>query len=162
MVLRVVFIINLYKHIASWNTLNGFKILKENNMHPHFILHLRDGLHLFPKTTFSIVFIVTVIALSFIIRIFEQPYYFSAFWTCPSVEQYNLGVLPGPSRNMFVNFEEAIWLTVITMTTVGYGDVYAVTSFGRLTTFAIALIGTILIALLVATMSDHLDLTMHE
>ena len=63
---------------------------------------------------------------------------------------------------MFVNFEEAIWLTIITMTTVGYGDVSAVTTFGRITTVVIALAGTILVALLVATMSEQLNLTVSE
>jgi len=162
MFLRVVFVINLYKHIASWRTLNGFRILQENGMHSHFVLHLRDGLLKYPKFTFTLLSIVTLISLSYIIRIFEQPYYYTAYWECPSLSDYEQGAKPGPTRNMFVNFEEAVWLAVITMTTVGYGDVSAVTTFGRLTTVIIALIGTILVALLVATMSEQLDLTVHE
>ena len=86
MFLRVIFVINLYKHIASWRTLLGFRILTENNMHSHFILHLRDGLRQLPKTTFLLLFIVTVLSLSYILRIFEQPYYFTPqYWTCPSI-----------------------------------------------------------------------------
>lgn len=44
MFLRIVFVINLYKHIAEWRTLLGFRMLTDKNMHSHFILHLRDGL----------------------------------------------------------------------------------------------------------------------
>jgi voltage-gated potassium channel Kch len=47
---------------------------------------------------------------------------------------------------------------IITFTTVGYGDVYAITTFGRLTTYIIAVSGTVMISLLVATMSTHLKL----
>ena len=162
MFLRVIFVINLYKHIAEWRTLLGFRILTENNMHSHFILHLRDGLQKLPKTTFTLLVVVTVLSLSYIIRIFEQPYYYSAFWTCPSRAEYLAGVTAGPSQNKFTNFYEAIWLTIITMTTVGYGDVYAVTTFGRLTTFVIAITGTLIVALLVATMSEQLKLVPEE
>jgi hypothetical protein len=48
------------------------------------------------------------------------------------------------------------------MTTVGYGDVYAVTTFGRITSLIIAITGTIMISLLVATMSTKLQLLPHE
>lgn len=63
---------------------------------------------------------------------------------------------------MFVNIEEAIWLTIITMTTVGYGDIYAVTTFGRAWTVVIALTGTLMVSLLVSTMSDQLKLSFDE
>ena len=55
-----------------------------------------------------------------------------------------------------------MWLTVITMTGVGYGDIYAVTLFGRITTLAIALSGSILVAVLVSTMAGHLMLKPSE
>ena len=48
------------------------------------------------------------------------------------------------------------------MTTVGYGDVYAVTTFGRMTTIIIALSGTIMISLLVATMAEQFNLRNEE
>jgi voltage-gated potassium channel Kch len=48
------------------------------------------------------------------------------------------------------------------MTTVGYGDVYAVTTFGRMTTIIIALSGTIMISLLVATMAEQFNLRDEE
>jgi Ion channel len=45
------------------------------------------------------------------------------------------------------------------MTTVGYGDVYAVTTFGRLTSILTAMLGAVMISLLVATMSTQLRLS---
>jgi hypothetical protein len=51
---------------------------------------------------------------------------------------------------------------MITMTTVGYGDVYAVTTCGRITSLVIALTGTLMIAVLVSTVSNNLQLKPHE
>jgi len=56
-------------------------------------------------------------------------------------------------------YSSALWLTFITMTTVGYGDLYACTPMGRIITFVIAVSGAILLSILFATMSKFADLT---
>jgi hypothetical protein len=48
------------------------------------------------------------------------------------------------------------------MTTVGYGDFYAVTTPGRVTSIIIAITGSILMALLVSTMATMLMLDSEE
>ena len=52
----------------------------------------------------------------------------------------------------------SIWLTVITLTTVGYGDVCAKTIPGRLMTMMLALWGATLISLLVVVFSGIFEL----
>jgi len=69
---------------------------------------------------------------------------------------------PHVEKDPFYKIWEAVWLTVITMTGVGYGDIVAITLYGRITTLAITFSGPILVAVLVSTMSDILRLKPNE
>ena len=56
----------------------------------------------------------------------------------------------------------ALWLVIITMTTVGYGDIYPQTHFGRFFGVISCLIGMILISYLVVSMNTVLEFTPQE
>jgi len=47
----------------------------------------------------------------------------------------------------FEDFDNALWWAVVTMTTVGYGDVYPVTHIGKMFTIVMMLLGIGIIAL---------------
>ena len=51
-----------------------------------------------------------------------------------------------------------MWCVVITMTTVGYGDVFAVSPFGRVISIINALWGAFVISMLVASIGTVFDL----
>jgi hypothetical protein len=46
------------------------------------------------------------------------------------------------------------WLTIITMTTVGYGDIYARTNFGRFFSVIAFIVGNVLISLIIVVFSN--------
>jgi voltage-gated potassium channel len=83
-----------------------------------------------------VLFTCSVVTFSFILRVVELPF-----------EQYNK-VNPAYKDNL-TDYGSSIWLTVITMTTVGYGDIYPHTIFGQMTAIFIALWGTFVISLLI-------------
>lgn len=56
----------------------------------------------------------------------------------------------------------SIWCIVITMTTVGYGDVYAHTFPGRLISIFTAIWGTFLVSVLILSVGDIFELTEKE
>jgi voltage-gated potassium channel len=60
-----------------------------------------------------------------------------------------------PDANI-TNFGDAMWWTVATMTTVGYGDRYPVTSAGRLVAFGLMLGGVALLGTVSATLASWL------
>ena len=152
MFMRMVFLFNLTKHLTPWNTLIGRKTLKGEGLSTGgFSLHFRSNLKFHPVKTLIFVSSIAVFTLAFILRIFERPYYVAAYWDGTTV-----------TKDDFSSIFNAIWLTVITMTTVGYGDFSAVTVPGRVTTIIIALTGSILMALLVSTMSSLLLLDSEE
>ncbi len=59
---------------------------------------------------------------------------------------------------VFDSYFTAIWCVVITMTTVGYGDVYAVSPFGRVISIINALWGAFIISMLVASIGKIFEL----
>jgi len=63
------------------------------------------------------------------------------------------GGLPGSSIK---NFLDAVWWTVVTMSTVGYGDVVPITSIGRVIAILAMFSGIIMIAGLTATLASTL------
>ena len=71
MFLRIIFVFNLFKHLASFTTLNGSRKLAENKMHKNVLLHLRHGLLNIPFLTISCMFFTIVITFACLLQIFE-------------------------------------------------------------------------------------------
>ena len=58
----------------------------------------------------------------------------------------------------FADFQSAIWYMIITMTSVGYGDIVAVTPVGRLVTLLATILGAMYLAMMVALVTEWLIL----
>lgn len=86
-----------------------------------------------------------MLSFSYILRIYEAPYYKHLK---PTDENYRL------MDSYFTN----LWVTIITVTTVGYGDISAVTFPGKLVTIAMAISGTFIMALVVSVVSSAFEL----
>jgi len=71
------------------------------------------------------------------------------------VFSYPLRVFERPTPSSILDqYDNALWLTFVTMTTVGYGDDYPRTSLGRLDMAGCCASGFVLIALFVITTQD--------
>ena len=60
------------------------------------------------------------------------------------------------------NYVDAIWLIIITMTTVGYGDITAKTTGGRIISMISCLSGVFLTSMIIVTITNFLNLEPHE
>jgi UDP-N-acetylmuramyl pentapeptide phosphotransferase/UDP-N-acetylglucosamine-1-phosphate transferase len=56
------------------------------------------------------------------------------------------------------SFSNAIWLTIITMTTVGYGDFYPRTHIGRTITVFLIIWGIFIVSLMVVVLTNTLNM----
>ena len=57
----------------------------------------------------------------------------------------------------FRRFENCIWCVLITMTTVGYGDYYPRTFFGRIMTIMVAIWGSFMLSILVLVLTSSIE-----
>ena len=97
-----------------------------------------------PGTFVLTLFTSTVLILSYIIRIFEIPYY----------RHNHDNITP----SMFDDYFNAIWLMVMTITTVGYGDYMVNTNMGKWVAMFAALWGSFMISLLVLSAASIFEL----
>eukprot|EP00347_Sterkiella_histriomuscorum_P005684 403355659 len=86
----------------------------------------------------------TVFVLAYILRIFEIQYY-------RAIGQID-----------FDDYFQSIWLIVITITTVGYGDIVAFSFFGRFMIMITAFWGAFLISLLIVSVGNIFQLTRNQ
>jgi len=86
------------------------------------------------------IFFGTVFASAYLVRIFEIPY-------------FRLKYNP-----IFDDYFTSVWFTIITLTTIGYGDIYPGTQPGKILTLIVAFWGTLLVSLMVVTVSNVFEM----
>ena len=55
-----------------------------------------------------------------------------------------------------------MWMVIITMTTVGYGDLFPSTHFGRICAVLASFLGMVFVSVLVASLNHLIDFTPQE
>ena len=79
---------------------------------------------------------------------------------------YMLKLLSQPifisDSNPFHNFGNCFWYVIITMTTVGYGDIFPETTLERIVGCMIAICGNVVVALIVSFFQDKTNLSNEE
>lgn len=91
-----------------------------------------------PNFTLISTLLISVSICGYIFRVFERP-------------------LSEASGQNFDRYDTACWCVIVTMTTVGYGDAFPKTMFGRLIGICVCLWGVLLVSLFVVSISDALE-----
>lgn len=97
-----------------------------------------------PGTTVVCTLTSSTLILAYILRIFEVEYY-------RSVEQID-----------FDNYFQAVWVIVVTMTTVGFGDLVPFSYIGRVIIMITSFWGAFLISLVIVSVSKMFELTRNQ
>ena len=97
------------------------------------------------KTPIMLVYCSIIICtmLSYMLKILNQP-------------------LEKTETNNFKNFGNCFWYVAVTMTTVGYGDIYPETTNERIIGYCIAISGTVVVALIVSFFQGQINLGKNE
>jgi hypothetical protein len=75
---------------------------------------------------------------------------------------YVVRIFERPANDALDNYIDALWLILITMTTVGYGDITAKTTGGRIVSMISCLSGVFLTSMIIVTITNFLNLEPHE
>ena len=90
----------------------------------------------------------TVLIFAHMLKIAEAPYF---------RQEDDLSLL-----GVMDSYFNGIWLTLITLTTVGYGDIPPCTTFGRLILMTVAIWGSFIMSLLVVVIQSVFELPVEE
>ena len=69
---------------------------------------------------------------------------------------------PDNNSSSTTNYQNALWLILITTTTVGYGDYFPQTSIGRVIILFVAIWGTLIVSIMVVVVSNTLSMEKTE
>ena len=111
------------------------RICKMNGCETDMMFSVQGEFKQSPNKLLISTLIISVLIFGYNLRIFESP-------------------LSDVSGQRFDSYFTACWCTIVTMTTVGYGDVFPKTTFGRLVGVCICLWGVLLVSLFVVSISD--------
>jgi potassium intermediate/small conductance calcium-activated channel subfamily N protein 2 len=110
-----------------------------------------------PMLLIGIVFTSSILIFALSLRIAERD--------VPSVLATLSNMSQGSAKsvsNDISSFANALWLTIITMTTVGYGDFYPRTTFGRIIDVVLVVWGTFIVSLMVVVLTNTLNMDQSE
>lgn len=79
-----------------------------------------------------------------------------------TLSQTSSGASQKAGTNDISDFSNALWLTIITMTTVGYGDYFPRTTFGRVIDVILVVWGTFIVSLMVVVLTNTLNMDPSE
>ena len=105
---------------------------------------IKSSLQTKPEQTAAYLFLFTLLFFAYVVRIFEMP-------------RFRLS-----KDDTFDWYFNSCWFTVVTLTTIGYGDFSPMTMPGKIVTIALAFWGALLLSLLVIIMSTIFNLDENE
>ena len=88
--------------------------------------------------------------------------YISGFLIILFTMAYGVRIFERPANDILDSYSDSLWLIIITMTTVGYGDITAKTLGGRIISVFSCLSGVFLTSMIIVTITNFLNLEIHE
>jgi hypothetical protein len=142
----------LFNNFSIWKSKKVAIIGRENQVSVGTAFVFKAQLKQRPYITLLMILVFLVLVFSFIIRIFEYSY---------TDDEKNIGAKHISNGN-FKRFSDNVWLVIITMLTIGYGETVPGTHFGRAIAAIAAVFGMLVISTLIVTLSSVVDLNRHE
>lgn len=148
---RIYQVVRHYERYHEFTDLESKAICRRFGVYNGRMFSLKCELKFNQYRVIFMLFAGSVTVLAYILRIWELPF-----------EQNLVNSATAGFRNNLQDYGSSLWLTVITMTTVGYGDIFPHTVGGQITAIFIALWGTFVISLLIMITAQVFDHTEQE
>jgi hypothetical protein len=145
--LKSYIILRVYTYFSRWTSDTAKSLCLKHHVVPGVHFAMKAELKKRPYTILALFSLWLVIIFSFAVRTFE--YY---------VVKQNIGFKDNKLRLL----TNSIWIIIITMTTVGYGDIYLYTHTGRFIGVISCVIGLLLVSLMVVSLAIISEFTDEE
>eukprot|EP01017_Pseudomicrothorax_dubius_P034505 TRINITY_DN4741_c0_g1_i1.p1 TRINITY_DN4741_c0_g1~~TRINITY_DN4741_c0_g1_i1.p1 ORF type:complete len:215 (-),score=24.12 TRINITY_DN4741_c0_g1_i1:24-668(-) len=137
MSLRVYLVARTFAIYSKWCNETAEDCCDSEGCEANTMFALKAVLKEKPYETLLVLMIISCVLLGLDVRLFERPVYYGQI---PPAKDYNY-------------IWNGMWLIVITMTTVGYGDFFAVTHLGRIVSVIACFWGVFLVSMMVVTLT---------
>lgn len=151
--LKLYYYIKVYGHISMWTSDRIRQIGANYKISIGTAFAIKAQLKHSPYISMAVMFAVCIGIFGFMMRIFEY-----GFTADPGAA---LGVKAVKNPN-FKTYTDTFWVIIITMMTVGYGDIYPNTHLGRVIAFLSALTGMLIVSLLIISLSYMVEFSPKE
>ena len=142
MMLRLLLLSRMFLHYSKWASLKVQLICYENNVFHPLKFAMKASLKDNPHFVLIPAFCISFLSLGVILQIYERPF------NDDNILSQNLD---------YSYLYNSLWLIVLTMTTVGYGDFYPRTHVGRIICIIACIWGTFLISLLIIMFNNYVS-----
>jgi potassium intermediate/small conductance calcium-activated channel subfamily N protein 2 len=144
MLLRLYLCLRLFDHYTVWTGERASRVCKMNGFQASPTFALKAYLKYRSFVILSIAIGVTVFLFGFAVNLFERSYF-----------------NPGKVHN-FNTIWNAFWCVIVTMTTIGYGDIFPESHMGRFIIIVACIWGVFILSLFVVMLNNNIQLSKEE
>lgn len=155
MMIRIYHFFRFFFTFSSWETPKAQTICDWMNTKAGPKFTVKTYLKIMPYTSLVVGLMFIMLVFGFATQVFE--YYNSMLMKMmgTSPENTNNGITS--TMLSFSNVYSSFWLMLVTMTTVGYGEIYPTTYFGRVVVIIACIVGTFVLSLLVVFLGQTIS-----
>jgi hypothetical protein len=148
---KLYFVVRIYKYFSHWTNNTAVAICNNYNVKSGIHFAVKAEMKKRPGTILSILLIISLIFLGFSLRTFEYKVIHPIY-----------GLQGVKGINDLQNLFNCLWLVIVTMTTVGYGDFYPRSHLGRLVGVISCIVGMLLLSLIVVFLGSMSEFSPEE
>ncbi len=142
MFLRLYIIARLFQNVSQYTSVKAFRVCHLNGFVPGPMFAIKCYMKTYAMLFLSLISCTTIIVFGLIVKKFEA----------------SIPTSIVPSQYAFDTILNAWWCMILTMTTVGYGDIYPITPGGRVFTIMACIIGVFVVSLIISQLTALIEL----
>ncbi len=150
-ILKCYLIIRVYSYFSKWTSDEAISLCNKYNVESGLSFALKAELTYRPYIAIFLVTLVIVLICAYFVKIAEY-----------GIMEYDTLTKNLSEENDLAYLLNCIWLIIITMVTVGYGDEYPKSHFGRVVIIIAAILGMLLVSIIIVSLGNLIEFTDEE
>ena len=150
-ILKCYLIIRVYSYFSKWTSDEAISLCNKYNVESGLSFALKAELTYRPYIAIFLVTLIIVLICAYFVKIAEY-----------GVMEFDTKSKNLSEENDLAYLLNCIWLIIITMVTVGYGDEYPKSHFGRIVIIIAAILGMLLVSIIIVSLGNLIEFTDEE
>ena len=150
-ILKCYLIIRVYSYFSKWTSDEAISLCNKYNVESGLSFALKAELTYRPYIAIFLVTLIIVLICAYFVKIAEY-----------GVMEFDTKSKNLSEENDLAYLLNCIWLIIITMVTVGYGDEYPKSHFGRVVIIIAAILGMLLVSIIIVSLGNLIEFTDEE